>query len=95
MTAWICPSCQCRIEAIAVEVGHACPARRRRWVAFRRVDESEASPVVTTAMTQTRRGPCLVCRRTAPLNRDDLCLRCWSRVFTYLPATERPDGDVQ
>jgi len=42
-TTWRCPSCELTIEAVAVEAGHYCPARRSRWVAFRRVDEHEAS----------------------------------------------------
>ena len=40
MTTWVCPSCHTCVEAIATEVGHRCPAKKSRWVAFKRVDVS-------------------------------------------------------
>jgi len=38
-TTWRCPGCDLIIEAIASEMTHRCPARKWRWVAFKRVDE--------------------------------------------------------
>lgn len=32
---WACPGCAETVEALAaVEVGHRCPSRRRRWVSW-------------------------------------------------------------
>jgi len=42
-STWRCPDCDYCVVAIAVEVGHNCPARKRRWVAFRRIDEHQAA----------------------------------------------------
>jgi len=36
-----CPSCDATVVALAIEAGHYCPARRNRWVAFKRVDVDE------------------------------------------------------
>jgi|GEM_PF-3906278 len=42
-TAWRCPECGLRIEAIAKEVCHRCPkARRRRWCVFWPVTDDDA-----------------------------------------------------
>lgn len=41
-TEWVCPSCHLSVEAVAVEVAHRCPAKKSRWVAFRRVADQEA-----------------------------------------------------
>ncbi len=32
MTTWTCPRCNLEVEALATEVGHACPNHRQRWV---------------------------------------------------------------
>lgn len=42
LAEWICPACFLEVRALAVEVGHRCPNRKCKWVAFRRVDELEA-----------------------------------------------------
>jgi hypothetical protein len=38
---WRCPSCNLTVVALAVETGHRCPARKLRFVAFKRVEEAE------------------------------------------------------